>query len=76
MSRENEKALTAGTIKGPKKTKRPVRNAYLNCITIMLLIATVVAGWHIEDVWDGVVTMLCGIATLLINLIVIEEANL
>ena len=71
---KNEKALTAGTIKGPKKTKRPVRNAYLNCITILLLIATVIAGWHIEDVWDGVVTMLCGISAILINHIVIEEA--
>lgn len=71
---KNEKALTAGTIKGPKKTKRPVRNAYLNCITILLVIATVIAGWHIEDAWDGVVTMLCGISAILINHIVIEEA--
>lgn len=29
-------------------------------ITILMAVTTIIAGWHIVDVWSGVVTMLCG----------------
>lgn len=36
------------------------------CITILMAIATVISGWHITDVWTGVVTMICAVVTVLL----------
>ena len=33
-------------------------------ITILMAVTTIIAGWHIVDVWSGLVTMLCGLVTI------------
>lgn len=69
---KNEKrAPIAATIKGSKETERPVRCAHLYCITSLLALTTIIAGWHIVDVWSGIVTMLCGTLTVgLVNTLI------
>lgn len=57
---ENEKrAPVAGTTKSP--------NEYINSlyfITWLMVIATLISGWNIKDVWSGVVTVICGVVTM------------
>lgn len=36
-------------------------------ITILMTVTTLIAGWHIHDVWSGIITMLCGTITLLLS---------
>lgn len=33
-------------------------------ITIIMAVTTLIAGWHIDNVWDGIVTMICGMVTI------------
>ena len=70
---KKEKALVAGTTKTIKRTERPVKIAHLYYIAWLMAFATVISGWHIKDAWDGVVTIMCGIATVLIFNEMIKE---
>ena len=37
-------------------------------ITILMTVTTIIASWHITDIWSGIVALLCGgISILLIN---------
>ncbi len=36
-------------------------------ITILMTVTTLIAGWHIHDIWSGIITMLCGTITLLLS---------
>ena len=55
----------AGTTKAPKKTESPVRYSHMYFTTGLLAISTVISGWNIEGVWDGIATMVIGIITVL-----------
>lgn len=33
-------------------------------ITYLMAVATVISGWHIVDVWSGIVCLICFMATL------------
>ena len=63
--KNKKRASTAGTVKGSKETEHPVKIALLYCITILLAIATVLSGWHIEGIWDGLATMIMGTVTVI-----------
>lgn len=36
----------------------------LYSITALMAVATVISGWHIVDVWSGIVCLICFMATL------------
>lgn len=36
----------------------------LHLITYLMAVATVISGWHIVDVWSGIVCLICFMATL------------
>lgn len=59
MMRDKKSAPVAGTTKGASK-----KLLYEQFITYLLVIATIISGWHIDDIWSGVVTMLCGTAAI------------
>lgn len=63
--KNKKRASAAGTAKGSKNTEHPVKIALLYCITILLAIATVLSGWHIECIWDGLATMIMGTVTVI-----------
>ena len=46
--------------------KGKVAPAQLNifCMSALMTVTTIIAGWHITDVWSGLVAMLCGLVTI------------
>ena len=40
-------------------------------ITLLMAITTIIAGWHIDGVWDGIITILLGIATIWMSFLTI-----
>ena len=34
-------------------------------LTCLMMITTIIAGWNITSVWSGIVTLICGMVTLL-----------
>lgn len=70
MKNEKRAPLVAAS-KGSKNNLYPVRIVPLYCITGLLALTTIIAGWHIVDVWSGIVTMLCGTLTVwLVNTLI------
>lgn len=33
-------------------------------ITILMTVTSLIAGWHIKDVWSGIIALLCSLVTL------------
>jgi hypothetical protein len=61
--RNIEKAPAVGATGASKKDTKMSKTT-IHFITVMMALATVIAGWNIVDVWSGVVTALCGLSTL------------
>ena len=65
--RPNKNAPAAGTAQGTKRgiTTTPSHSYY---ITWLMVVATLLAGWNIEDIWSGVVAGICGVVTVLMTM--------
>ena len=65
MTNKKKGAHDVGASKGSKENAKI--SHYLGILyytTFFMTITTLIAGWHIEDVWDGIVTALCGLVTI------------
>lgn len=47
-----------------ERHETPKVKGTLDYITFLMGVTTIIAGWHITDVWSGIVTILCGLATV------------
>lgn len=57
-----------GVMKGVKMSTRNDCSTHLHYITALSAATTIIASWHITDIWSGIVALLCGgISILLIN---------
>lgn len=61
---KNERASVAAATKGSNITESPVRCPHWHFITGMMTITTLIAEWHIKDVWSGIVALMCGLITI------------
>ena len=72
--KKNEKTSHAGT--NEVKSKEHFRKSdHLYCITFILALTTIIAGWHITDIWDAVITALCGSVTMWLSFGIIGESR-
>lgn len=73
--KEMKRATTAATEHGSKVSKPLFGSAglhtHLYYITWFMALTTLIAAWHIKDVWGGIVTMMCGIVTIILTAIMI-----
>lgn len=46
----------------PMQDSRISRTTY--SITLLMCVTTLIAGWHIRDLWSGIVALLCGLITI------------
>ena len=60
-------APAAGTT-GAKDNRNygQVNCGHLYFTTWLMAFTTIIAGWHITDVWTGIVTALCGLVTIVL----------
>ena len=40
------------------------KEADMFCMTCLMTITTIIAGWNITCVWSGIVTLICGMVTM------------
>lgn len=69
---ETRKAPDAATSRGVNERSKNVYpndcSTHLHYITALSAATTIIASWHITDLWSGIVALLCwGISILLIN---------
>lgn len=65
MTNKKKGAPDVGAPKGSKVNAKI--NHYLGILyytTFIMTITTLISIWHIEDVWDGIITALCGAVTM------------
>ena len=65
MTNKKKGAHDVGASKGSKENAKISR--YLGILyytTLFMTITTLISIWHIEDVWDGIITALCGAVTM------------
>lgn len=67
----NKRKRTASVAAEYGSEVKNIRNIYiphLHYITWLSAATTIIASWHITDIWSGIVALLCGgISILLIN---------
>jgi len=63
MTGHEKGAPVAGTT---KSSKCEINTLY--CITWLMVVATIIAGWNIKDIWSGVVAGICGVVTVLMTI--------
>ena len=66
--RGTRKAPDAGTT-GAKDNRKYGQTTcnHLYFTTWVMVFTTLIAGWHITDVWTGLVTALCGLVTIVLT---------
>ena len=62
MQSKRKRASEAATSKGSRSDIKSLGFDYY--ITILMTATTIIAGWHIHDIWSGVVALLCGIISI------------
>lgn len=63
MTGHEKGAPVAGTT---KSSKCEINTLY--CSTWLMVVATLLAGWNIRDVWSGIVAGICGVVTVLMTM--------
>lgn len=68
MKNKKKGAPDVGASKGSKEKVLYAKiSRYLGILyytTLFMTITTLISIWHIEDVWDGIITALCGAVTM------------
>lgn len=47
-----------------KKKKVAPAQQEIFLMTVLMVVTTLIAGWHIIDIWSGAVTLLCALVTI------------
>lgn len=47
-----------------KKRKVAPAQQEIFLMTVLMVVTTLIAGWHIIDIWSGAVTLLCALVTM------------
>lgn len=47
-----------------KKRKVAPAQQEIFLMTVLMVVTTLIAGWHIIDIWSGAVTLLCALVTI------------
>lgn len=64
INKRRESKAVDQTAKDSNVGKEVVDMMY--CITILMMIATVISGWNITGLWSGIVTMICAVCTVML----------
>ena len=69
MKMNKKRTSDAGTSKVHEDALISPYLKHIYYITYILAITTIIAGWHIENIWDGIITIILGLMTIWLSFI-------